>query len=42
MSASTKGTWMFTIAGAIIAAIHFWFLGILAVIFIALSKKEFA
>jgi hypothetical protein len=44
MAKSSSKTWMPTVTGVfmIIAAIHFWLLGILAVIFIALSKKEFA
>lgn len=33
--------WWLALAGAILAAVHFWLLGILAIIFVALSKKEF-
>jgi hypothetical protein len=44
MAASGKKSWMPTVTGVfmIIAAIHFWLLGILAIIFVALSRKEFA
>ena len=34
--------WWLALAGAILAAVHFWLLGILAIIFVALSRKEFA
>jgi len=44
MAETTKRGWMPTVTGVfmIIAAIHFWLLAIQAIIFIALSKKEFA
>ena len=38
----SRKMWWLALIGAILASIHFWLFGILAIIFIALSKKEFA
>jgi hypothetical protein len=39
--AMQRKAWWLALIGAIIAATHFWLLGILAIIFVALSRKEF-
>jgi len=40
--AMQRKMWWLALVGAVIVAIHFWLLGILAIIFVALSRKEFA
>jgi hypothetical protein len=40
--AMQRKLWWLALIGSILAATHFWLLGILAIIFVALSRKEFA
>ena len=39
--AMQRKMWWLALIGAVLAAIHFWLLGILSIIFVALSRKEF-